>query len=261
MSLFDMVVTTDFEVKVGDLRRNNYGCLYTVIRIRDSYNATIRYLDKFSHEQTLALRSARLGITRNPYAPTLAGVGYIGSGKYMSSVSRGTYTREYMLWAGLIRKYYDRKKVDITQSKYNKNVCPEWHNFQTFADWVVSLGYYDDQLFSLNTTLLADESNVIGPDTTCFIPDVLVGHLVRTKPRRVSTLPMGIILPTRCARYLVQIKCYGKSQPIAKCVDIFEAISIHKHAKEEHVKEVANLYRHELEPRVYDALMSWKYIL
>ena len=81
----------------------------------------------------------------NPYAPSVAGVGYLGVGGY--SCTKNVHA--YNLWNSLLKRVYDGKR----ESYSNVRVCKSWHNFQNFASWCESQPFLILKTITERTTI------------------------------------------------------------------------------------------------------------
>jgi len=66
--------------------------------------------------------------------PTVLGKGYIGTGKYRSSLN-GVTTPAYMKWRQMLARCYSSKYHANNPAYIGCSVSDEWLNFQNFAAW------------------------------------------------------------------------------------------------------------------------------
>ena len=82
------------------------------------------------------------GAIRDPYYPSVYGVGYMGGA---TGSEGGSEKRSYKMWNGMLRRCY---KPD---NPYYKNyggrgisVCERWHSFEQYESDIQELGGYED---------------------------------------------------------------------------------------------------------------------
>jgi len=99
------------------------------------------YLIKFNDRTTVGISSGAIlkGTVKNPNFPILYGKGYLGIGKWKSSI-KGKSTREYQLWTGILGRCYREDSYNITYK--DCEVDEEWFSFQVFAEDLKDLHGY-----------------------------------------------------------------------------------------------------------------------
>lgn len=74
------------------------------------------------------------GGVKDRLMPYVFGVGFIGEGKYKSSID-GVETKAYRCWHSMMKRCYSPKEQLRNPSYTDCEVCEDWHNFQNFAKW------------------------------------------------------------------------------------------------------------------------------
>ena len=120
-------------IKVGEIyETNNYGTL-EVIQYVNSKKVRVRFIDT-GHERYTTSGRIRTGMLKDPFVPSVYGVGYLGSGIYKASTN-GSNTKVYATWKGMLERCYSdalKRKHPTYTGCY---VVKDWHNFQVFAAW------------------------------------------------------------------------------------------------------------------------------
>lgn len=246
------------DIEINKEYTNNAGDKFKVIRIYSDNTADIEFTDENRYTYLTDLTCVRRGQTKNPYRVATLGVGFIGDGPFRSHYTTGS-TIEYVTWLNILAACYDPYFINNKPRTMNHIICDEWKNFQVFAKWLVGLGYYDTGVYTINQTLLGRGSLVYSPDTVCYIPICLRNHLVTKWNQGTGKYPQGVKSYSNQGRFSAIMNAKGYVR-IGVFDTVEEAAQAYKNAKEAYVKEVANLHQHELEPRVYEALMNWEYI-
>lgn len=123
----------------------------------------VRFLDT-GFEKVCAPKEVRLGSVKDPTRPSIAGIGFIGDGKY---VSKGKDMVCYQTWSDMIKRCYSPKSERVAREYNGVIVCNEWHDFQNFAKW-----YYDHFIigYHMDKDLRVFGSKRYSPETCTFIP-------------------------------------------------------------------------------------------
>ncbi len=127
----------------------------------------------------------RAGSCIDPYARTVAGIGFIGEGPYRATIKdeNGKRARSpaYTLWANMIQRCY----VDPANGKHpTYKTCivhEDWHNFQTFCNDIKQLDGYGmwvsyhagmgTEKIELDKDILCRDAKakIYGPNTCQFV--------------------------------------------------------------------------------------------
>ncbi len=162
-----MVRKNSIVLKRGDeFDTNSFGKL-TVINRLSPYDVKVKFNDT-GFITTSTTNDIIRGRVRDRLHPSVFGVGFIGSGKYTSKDSR-----LYKMWSGmLMRCYYDKFK-EKHKCYDGCSVSKEWHNFQTFADWVMveigAAGFKIKDKFHLDKDIKLTGNKVYSPSTCSIV--------------------------------------------------------------------------------------------
>lgn len=123
---------------VGTIHQNNKGENFKIIgKCKNSYRRIIQFHEHpMQYIKEVETNSILAGTCRNPYYPSIFGVGYLGE-KYNSSHPL------YRTWFKMMERCYN-----INNNRYHcygaigVRVHKDWHNFSTFVDDVL-YGYID----------------------------------------------------------------------------------------------------------------------
>lgn len=191
------------EIKPGVIFKNRNGEEFTIISKSDkkdsngySYYWNIKFNDKHGYETTRQSRDIKTGLIRNPYYPSLAGIGYVGVGKYGSKVTneKGKIIEWYVYkrWVNMLERCYRNENSLHHKTYIDCTVDEKWHNFQNFAEWYIKQPGYD-MGFELDKDLLKGESKIYSEDTCVLLPREINMMLIeKTKIVNKDKLPRGI---------------------------------------------------------------------
>lgn len=71
-------------------------------------------------------------------------------------------------------------------------------------------------------------------------------------------MPIGVRRTKNKERYVATLRLYGKVKYLGTFDEPHDAFNIYKDAKERYIKKVADKWKEQLEPRVYEALYNYK---
>jgi len=208
------------------------------------------------------MKAVNFGKVKDPYYPSIYGVGYCGVGNYKLTYTRGGKKRNtpaYEVWLGKIKTCYgDAKQSHLYKGK-GVTVCKEWHNFQVFAEWFYKQvkvygngGFVDKDLAFLGNTEYS-------PFTARYVPPAVNGlfavksgnningvHFCSNKKKYVAQLQRGELTSSGKKRqsYLGAFNSYE------------EASKVYLDAKVEHVRNVALKYQDKLPPDLFYKLYT-----
>jgi len=189
------------------------------------------------------------GCVRNPYYPTLCGIGYSGEGKY-SSLNKDAYLR----WKGMIQRCYDNNRNHNQKCYERVAVCEEWHNFQNFAEWFYEK--YDFKLMKnwcIDKDILSLEHKVYSPETCCLVPLIINNALVKNQNKN-SGKTIGV--KARRGRYYVSFYKKGEKFISELYATEKEAYELFCYEKDKYIIELAEEYKYALDTKAYTKLKS-----
>lgn len=240
---------------VGKVFKTNKGGDCVVLKYNNSNDVIVKFIDDREFTTSARLVSLRKGNVKNFLSPTLFGVGYLGAGKYVSSVN-GVKTLAYVQWHGMMRRGYCPKLKSKHLSYVGVEVCEEWHNFQVFAEWYVNHRFYGLG-YHLDKDLLVKGNKVYSPDTCCLIP-VELNTFLNDNPAVRKSLPLGVTKRTIGNNYQAAMSIENTRKHLGYYKTPEEAHQAYKKAKEAFVKERAKFWMGSVEESVIEALMNWK---
>ena len=241
------------EIKPGETYVNNSGDEYTITAVTSSNNIAIRYNDLHQYECITTAKHIREGRLKNPYAPSVHVVGYMGVGPYVASINR-TKTLEYHIWSGILERCYSANRSVNHQTYLNCRVCNEWHNFQIFAHWYVTHPDYGKG-YDIDKDVMVPGNTLYSPSTCCMLPSVINKALVGRHDTR--ELPTGVYYNTNKTRYVVKLRKNNEMIHGGTYDDPILAGQIYHALKSEYLSELANAWREHIQPDVYFKLINW----
>ena len=108
---------------VGKVCKSKSSGDFNVLKYNNAKDVEIQFL-KTGYETTVRLGDIRKGDVKDPYSPSVYGVGILGT-KYPSAVN-GVKTKEYMLWTRMLQRCYSdifKRNTQLTKiAKFQKTL-------------------------------------------------------------------------------------------------------------------------------------------
>lgn len=241
-------------IEKGDIFNTNEGGRVEVLTYTRAKDVLVRHLDKFGYEARVSSCNLRKGKVKNPYFASVYGVGFIGVGEYLT-VCGGKPTPEYTRWRSMMNRSYCLKYHDRRPTYRGVSVTPEWHNFQTFAEWSSKQPNSRVKGYDLDKEMRVLGSKVYSPETCSYLPQEVNKILLDGGASRGS-LPTGVIAYRDGWRAQVNVDGNGHMSSTFKTVG--EALDWYKTRKEDNVRSVASKYKENIHPEVYMNLIKWE---
>ncbi|PSW06057.1 hypothetical protein [Photobacterium lipolyticum] len=161
-------------MKVGDVFPTNNNSNLVITKYESAKKVWYRFLDT-GYESHTAAANIRRGGVRDVLAPSVAGVGYIGEGPYLSwyPPEKNPYlpgkerSPAYEAWSGMLKRCYCKKSQERRPTYAGVEVDERWHNFQVFAKWYYSQDWRGKELDK--DLLTSGSKKRYGPDTCVLI--------------------------------------------------------------------------------------------
>ena len=242
--------------RTNEIAYNNNGERMTIIRYGNKKDIDVQFDDGtiVEHKQ---YDNFKRGNVKNPMTPSVYGVGFIGKGKFKPFDGNGKPTKCYIAWVSMLERCYDSKYQEKKPTYRGCMVCPEWHNFQVFAEWYCE-NYYEvgNEKMNLDKDILKKGNKIYSPDTCIFVPQFINTLFVKHDKAR-GNFPIGVSKHRN--KFQAQLsKGNGKQIHLGIYTTPEQAFLAYKKAKEEYIKEVANEYKQKIQHELYQALMNYK---
>lgn len=251
---------------VGKLFSTKHYGDFIVTEYVNSVEVYVKFLSTGYVTKT-ALKEIRKGSIKDPYAPTVCGVGYHGEGAHKAKVENGKNTPAYEVWNGIIKRCYNPvwQKKQHRESYAGCTVDPFWQCFQNFAEWFYNQGMWKEG-FHVDKDLRKLGNKVYSEDTCSLVPhevnSFLTGSSCNISPRE---LPVGIHFCKNKNMYIAQINRgevtkngNQKQSYLGQYKTKEDALFAYKVAKEERSKQLADRHKDVLHPEVYNTLVNFE---
>jgi len=179
-------------------------------------------------------------------------------GKY-----RATGNREYYLWKAMLARCYELPRP-LNHAKYEGcTVSENFKSYSYFYEWCQSQVGFNSKdekgkSWHLDKDLLIKGSRLYGEDTCVYVPPS-VNFLLTKRESKRGDCCIGVRFHKRDNVY--EARCNngtGASKYLGYYDTEQEAFLAYKSFKESYIKQVANEYSYQLDPRAYQALMNYQ---
>lgn len=175
--------------------------------------------------------------------------------KIYPTTNGGKPIRSYTLWVAILRRCANKQELERNPSYLNTIINSEILSYSSFHEFIITQTGYSNKSFELDKDLLSSKNKkVYSFDTIVFIPHIINCALTTSKKSR-GDLPIGVSLSK--GRHQARCKLYGKDKFLGMFDTKELAFAKYKQVKEEYLKELANLYKDEIDIRAYNALMTY----
>ena len=243
---------------VGKVFKSKSSGDFKIVKYNDNKNVEIQFL-KTGYETSATLGNIRNGKVKDPYSPSVYGVGILGT-KYPSTID-GRNTKEYKLWQSMLKRCYN----DTYKKKYPTyegcGVSENLKYYEYFYEWChKQIGFGNDgngNPFHLDKDLLVKGNKVYDENVCIFIPNEINLLLIKCTALRGEYL-IGVSWNKRNKAFVAQVsKNKGKQEYLGYFNTELEAFKAYKKAKESFIKEQAEKWKGKIDERAYEALINY----
>lgn len=236
--------------RTGEVGYNNQGLKMEIIEYKNAIDMMVKFENGYI-AKNVSYGNFKNGTIKNPYFPSVFGMGYIGEGNYKTK-NNGKTTKIYKTWQNMLRRCYNDKDIIKNPTYKNCSVCKEWHNFQNFAEWF-DKNYYEieNERMELDKDILIKGNKIYSPNKCVFVPQNINNLFIKNDINRGS-LPIGVQKLKKCKKFS------------ATCGDFYigifdtpeEAFDAYKEFKENYIKQIADKYKNKIPKKLYNAMYN-----
>ena len=239
---------------VGKVCKSKSSGDFKILKYNDKKNVEIQFL-KTGYETTVELGSIRNGKVKDRYLPSVCGVGVIGD-KYPSKVN-GVLTKEYKLWKNMLVRCYSATYQKQRPTYEGCEVRDNFKSYEYFYEWCHKQIGFGNEGWHLDKDLLVKGNKVYSEKTCVFLPNEINSLLVKSTASRGEHL-IGVCWSKTHKAFVAMVnKNKGVQEHLGYFKTEIEAFNAYKIAKEAFVKEQAEKWESQIDPRAYNALMNY----
>ena len=240
---------------VGKVFKSKSSGDFKIVKYNDSGHVEIQFVNT-GYCKVAEIKEVRNGLIKDPYSPSVFGVGISGT-KYPISEG-GVLTKEYVLWNNMLQRcYYDTYKKKY-QTYKDCEVSENFKSYEYFYEWCNQQIGFDNKDWHLDKDLLIKGNKVYNENTCVFLPREINTLLTKSTASRGEYL-IGVCWNKTNKAFRARVsKNKGKQEHLGYFNTELEAFNAYKQAKEAFVKEQANNWKSQIDDRAYKALMNYE---
>ena len=235
------------------LKSKNFGD-FKILKYNNSRNVDIQFVTT-GFETSAQLEHIKNGNVKDPYVPSVCGVGIVGT-KYPPTVS-GRNTKEYDLWNNMLKRCYSDGSKKQRPTYEGCKVSNNFLRYEYFYEWCHIQVGFNNKDWQLDKDLLVKGNKVYNEFTCVFLPKEINSVLTKCTASRGKYL-IGVCWSKTHKAFAAQVsKSKGKREHLGFFNTEIEAFNAYKKAKEAFIKEQANKWKGKIGERAYNALMNY----
>ena len=239
---------------VGKVCKSKSSGDFKVLKYNSATDVEIQFLTT-GYEATVELGVIRKGEVKDPYSPSVFGVGLLGT-KYPSTIN-GVQTKEYEIWCSMLKRCYNDTYQKKNPTYIGCKVSDKFKSYEYFYEWCHKQIGFGNEGWQLDKDLLIKGNKIYSENTCVFIPREINSLLVKSAASRGEYL-IGVCWCKRDKAFVAQVsQSKGKRERLGYFNTEIEAFNAYKVAKESFIKEQANKYKSQIDDRAYEALMNY----
>lgn len=241
-------------MNVGDKFSTSNGAVQ-VIEYVNTFKVAVIFED--GHVTVTSAGHIREGVVGHPYRKKIYGVGCVGVGPY--KVTRGTTDfAVYKIWSAMLQRCYDKDTQEKVNPTYSGcSVAEDWHCYQNYArDYYALMG--DNKGWHIDKDIIYRGNKVYARENCCAVPPELNMLLCGGNSSR-GKFPIGVSWNKR--RQMFRAYSWGgigKQIHLGYYNNVYAAFDAYKSFKESFIKQQANKWKDQIDPRAYFALINYE---
>lgn len=239
---------------VGKVCKSKSSGDFKVLKYNDSRNVEIQFINT-GYETVVRLGNIKSGEVKDPYVPSVYGVGITGT-KYLTKIN-GVITKEYETWRSMLQRCYSDGFKNKRPTYEGCEASENFKSYEYFYEWCNRQIGFPNKDWQLDKDLLVKGNKIYSENTCIFIPREINQVLVKRDNMRGKYL-IGVHWCQTNKAFIAQAsKNKGKSERLGSFNTELEAFNAYKEAKESFIKEQANKWKGKIDGRAYEALMNY----
>ena len=240
---------------VGKVFKSKYSGDFKILKYNDSGNVEIQFVNT-GFETSAELGNIRNGNVKDPYVPSVHGIGVLGT-KYPSRVN-GVLTKECALWYSMLQRCYSDAYKKKQPTYEGCEVSDNFKSYEYFYKWCQNQTGFSSEGWHLDKDLLIKGNKVYNENVCVFIPqDINLLLTKRTASRGEHLIGVSWCKRNKAFKATVS-RNKGKQEHLGLFNTELEAFKAYKKAKESFIKEQAEKYKSQIDERAYNALMKYE---
>ena len=170
--------------------------------------------------------------------------------------------KEYQLWQDMLTRCFSEKYQTRQPTYKGCNVSANFLNYAYFYDWCqgqIGFGKVDDKgrSWGLDKDLLFVGNKTYSETTCVFVPQEINTFFIDRCNAR-GEYPIGVYFDKQNGKFKARCNVNGNQQHLGLFNTPEEAFAVYKPFKENLCKQLALKWQHEIDSRLFNAMMKWE---
>ena len=166
---------------VGKTLKSKNSGDFKVLKYNNNRNVEIQFFNT-GFEAIVELVQVKSGSIKDPYSPSVCGVGILGT-KYPISEG-GVLTKDYELWGSMLVRCYSDTYQKKQPTYKDCEVSENFKYYEYFYEWCQNQIGFGECGFQLDKDLLIKGNKVYSEDSCVFIPREINQVLIKREALR-----------------------------------------------------------------------------
>ena len=173
----------------------------------------------------------------------------------------GKNVKEYQLWQDMLSRCFSEKLQTRCPTYKGCNVSDNFLHYSFFYDWCqeqIGFGKVDDKgrYWQLDKDLLFVGNKTYSETTCVFVPQE-INKFFNEYGNARGEYPLGVSFDKQKGKFQAYCAVNGKLQHLGRFNTPEEAFAVYKPFKENLCKQLALKWKHEIDERLFNAMMNW----
>ena len=168
-------------------------------------------------------------------------------------------TPMYTLWSNMLSRCYGTKTQSRQPTYQGCEVSDNFKSFNFFTEWCQEQVGFGMDGYALDKDLLTEGNKVYSEDTCVFLPRWVNQSLITQKSKQ-SNIPSGVHRRKGCKINIYQstLSKFNVLHVLCRSDSIEECFFVYKKEKELYLKELADMFKDNIDIRAYNALVNYQ---
>lgn len=229
-----------------------------IVKYIDHRNVHVKFIN--TGYQTISRADhIRNGEVKDRTFPSVHGVGILGD---EPTTIKGKRVKEHSLWCGMLKRCYHINSSKEHPTYKDCTVSDNFKYYPYFKGWCnhqIGFNSKDEcgKPFELDKDILVKGNKVYSEDVCVFVPREINALLLKSDAGRGKYL-IGVCYHKGSKKFASMFNKLRKLSHLGHFDTELDAFYAYKKAKEAYIKEVAEKWKDQIDPRVYEALMKYQ---
>ena len=237
----------------GSIYKTNQCGELIILQYESALKVHVKFLET-GYETTARISNIVDGKVKDLLTKTVYGEGVLGEKVFKVD---GKYPKTFWLWRNMLKRCYDQTTQKAYKCYEGCTVSDSFKYYPYFKEWCEKQIGFNNEDWQLDKDILGESSKTYSEDVCAFVPRE-INCLNSWNKNNTQDDILGVSHAGYLNKYKTSVRVNNSSKHIGVFDTILEAFQAYKEAKEQHIKDVANKWKDQIDPRVYTALMNYQ---